>query len=126
MSFSYDAAHLATSPLDQVRFRLGDTSETTARFQDEEINFALSLHDNDVRLACIDCVKALLPQLGNSKEFTVGPYTEREGSNALAYWTKVLDELTAEGTKYSAPLMMPPTGPHIFHYGMMQNHGAAD
>lgn len=126
MSFSYDATHLATSPLDQVRFRLGDTSETTARFQDEEINFALSMHNFDVRLACIDCVKALLSQLGNSKEITVGPYTEKEGSNTLAYWTKVLDELNAEGAKYSAPLMMPPTGPHIFHYGMMQNYGTAD
>lgn len=126
MSFSYDPTHLDNSPLDQVRFKLGDTFPDAARFQDEEINFTLSQHNNDVLSACIDCVKALLPRLAGAKKFTVGPYTEEDGANSMAYWTKLLSSLESEAAQYTAPIMMPPTGPPIFHYGMMRNHGAID
>lgn len=117
--FSYKPEELAKEPLYQVRFHLGDTDEDTASFQDEEIKYALSYNNNDVLRSCIACITALLPRLAQQTEFTVGPYSEKSGSSAYNYWTKMLDELKSKVSGYGAPIMMPPTGPSIFHYGML-------
>ena len=117
--FSYKPDELASKPLYQVRFHLGDTDENTASFQDEEINYALSCNNNDVLRTCIACVTALLPRLAQQTEFTVGPYTEKSSSSAYNYWSKVLEELKSKVAGYGAPIMMLPTGPSIFHYGML-------
>lgn len=119
MAFTYKVDQLKQSPLFQVRFRLGDTDMDTASFQDEEIQFALDSNNNDITRACIDCVSALLPRLAQQTEFTVGPYTERSSATSYNYWLKVLDELKAKVSGYGAPIMMSPTGPSIFHYGML-------
>ena len=117
--FSYRPDELASTPLYQVRFHLGDTDENTASFQDEEINYALSCNNNDVLRTCIDCVTALLPRLAQQTEFTVGPYTEKNSSSAYTYWSNVLEELKTKVAGSGAPIMMPPTRPNIFHYGML-------
>lgn len=117
--FSYNPAELAEKPLYQVRFHLGDTDEDTATFQDEEITYALSRNSGDVLKACIECVTALLPRLASQTEFTVGPYTEKNSSSAYNYWSKLLDELKSKVAGYGAPIMMPPTGPNVFYYGML-------
>lgn len=128
MAATYDPTQLNTSPLFQVRFRLGDTDITAASFQDEEIQFALDSHANNVTLACIDCVSALLPRMANTKEFKVGPYEEKPGSKAFDYWSKLLDELKASIATASAPISLAPTGPAIFYYGMQSvfDHGYND
>ena len=118
MAVTYDPTMLQESPLYQVRFRLGDTDITAASFQDEEILFALSVHANNVLLACIDCVSALLPRMAEAKKFTVGPYTEEQSTRSYDYWSKLLDELKSSLTNTSAPIMKPPTGPAIFYHGM--------
>jgi hypothetical protein len=117
--FSYKPEKLAEEPLYQVRFHLGDTDEDTATFQDEEIKYALSCNNDDVLRTCIACITALLPRLAQHTEFTVGPYSEKSSSSAYSYWTKMLDELKAKVSGYGAPIMMPPSGPSIFHYGML-------
>ena len=117
--FSYKPEELAEKPLYQVRFHLGDTDEDTASFQDEEIIYALSCNNNDVFRSCIACITALLPRLAQHTEFTVGPYSEKSGSSSYSYWAKLLEELKSKVSSYGAPIMMPPTGPNIFHYGML-------
>ena len=42
MSFTYNLKTLATTKRDQVRLKLGDTSETVALLQDEELDFLLT------------------------------------------------------------------------------------
>lgn len=117
MSATYDPARLNEVPLFQVRFRLGDTDVTNATFQDEEIAFALGLHANNVTSACIDCVKALLPRLANVKEFTVGPYQEKQGAKSYDFWSSLLAQLQKEVAIGSPPIALP-TGPSIFYYDM--------
>ena len=119
MSFSYDAAKLATSSIYQVRFRLGDTNSSTASFQDEEISYALGCNKNDVLKTCIECVTALLPRLALQPDFKVGPYSETEKTRAYDYWVKVLAELKSKNASYSPPISQEPTGATIFHYDMM-------
>lgn len=119
MAFSYDVTQLDSNPLYQARFRLGDTDEANAAFQDEEINYSLKCNDNNVLRTCIDCVSALLPRLASSVKFTVGPYSEERGSNAYNYWSKMLDELKAQLTTYSTPIADLPQTPSYFYYGMM-------
>ena len=123
MSFHYDPTRLSEEPLFQVRFRLGDTVEDTAFFQDEEITFALSQTNQDVVKACIQCVEAILPRIvSSSKGFTVGPYTEKGVETAsYQYWSRLLTDLKKDLSSGSAPVMMP-AGPSIFHYDML-GHG---
>ena len=117
--FTYKPEELSTNPLYQVRFHLGDTDVSTASFQDEEIAYTLSCNNNDVLRTCIACITSLLPRLAQKTDFTVGPYSERSSSTSYNYWTKLLDELKSKVVGYGAPIMMPPTRPDIFHYGML-------
>lgn len=127
--FSYDPTQLNENKLYQVRFRLGDTVQESARFRDSELQFALDSTGENVLEACISCVMAILPRIaGGGEGFKVGPYQENVPSaGSLAYWTKLLDDLKAERSMYSAP-QMAPTGPSIFHYGMLgvNDHATTD
>lgn len=118
MAFTYDPTHLDDTPLFQVRFRLGDTVETSATFQDEEINYALGVNNNNVIKTCIDCISTILPRLAQTSGFKVGPYEEKESSRGYEYWHTLLAELKAKLCVYSAPMINEPMGPHIFYYGM--------
>lgn len=119
MAFTYEVSQLAEVPLFQVRFRLGDTEEETATFQDEEILYSLEVNSNDVLRTCIDCISALLPRLAQKSSFKVGPYSESEGKSAYDYWMKLLNMLKSKVGGFSPPMMKPPTTPPIFHYNMM-------
>jgi len=119
LAFTYDLSKLSETPLYQVRFRLGDTTEDTASFQDEEITYALSCSNNDVLRTCIDCINALLPRLAQQPDFKVGPYTETEKTRSYDYWVKVLAELKSKLASYNPPIAQEPTGATIFHYDMM-------
>jgi hypothetical protein len=44
--FTYDVTQLATSELFQIRFEISDTNSATPLFQDEEINWAISVESN--------------------------------------------------------------------------------
>ncbi len=119
MSFSYDVTQLSSNLTYQVRYRLGDTVEVSATFQDEEIQFSLSNNADDIVRTCIECVSALLPRIASKPDFKVGPYSETLSSSAYSYWAKMLEELKAQLTSVSAPMMLPPTTPPLFYYNMM-------
>ena len=91
MSFSYDPTQLSDNLLYQVRFRLGDTNESNATFQDEEISYSLDCNNQAVIETCIDCVSALLPRLARGAKFKVGPYSEEESGASYDFWVKMLE-----------------------------------
>lgn len=128
MAFSYDVTQLATNPIYQVRYRLGDTIEASATFQDEEIQYSLSNNSNDIIHTCIECITALLPRIASKPDFKVGPYSESLSSTAYEYWMKMLEELKSQLTSVSAPMMLAPTTPPLFYYNMMgvDDHGPTD
>jgi hypothetical protein len=119
MAFSYDVTQLATNSTYQVRYRLGDTVEASATFQDEEIQYSLGNNANDILHTCIECITALLPRIASKPDFKVGPYSESLSSTAYDYWSKMLAELKSQLTSVSAPMMLPPTTPSLFYYDMM-------
>jgi hypothetical protein len=119
MSFSYNVDQLASSKIYQVRYKLGDTVEQSAFFQDEEIQFSLDENVDDVLRTCIACVTNLLPRLAVKNDFKVGPYSESMSSKSYDFWSKLLTELKAQVSSYQAPTMLPPTTPPLFYYNMM-------
>ena len=62
MTFTYSIASLST-PLAQVRLRIGDTDSNVPLLEDEEINVALGTHANAVLPAAIACVRLILARL---------------------------------------------------------------
>lgn len=62
MTFTYSIANL-TTPLAQVRLRIGDTDSNLQLLQDEEISVALATHANAVLPAAIACVRLILARL---------------------------------------------------------------
>lgn len=119
MSFSYDVTQLSSNPTYQVRYRLGDTVEASATFQDEEIQYSLSNNADDILHTCIECISALLPRIAAKPDFKVGPYSESLSSTAYDYWVRLLEELKAQLTSVSPPMMLPPMTPPLFYYNMM-------
>lgn len=55
MSWTYDASLLATTPLHQVRYLVGDTIQADPQAQDEEINFAISQRSSVYGAAATVC-----------------------------------------------------------------------
>lgn len=125
MSFSYDPSMLETNPVYQMRLRMGDTDKETHQFEDEELNFFLKENNGQVLTSCIAGITALLPRLSASTGFTVGPYTERGSSSTYAYWSRLLQELRAEASVYSAPIAHLPQTPSYFYFGMMGTPGSS-
>lgn len=62
MTFTYSTANL-TTPLAQVRLRIGDTDSNLQLLQDEEINVALATHANAVLPTAIACVRLILARI---------------------------------------------------------------
>lgn len=119
MAFTYDVSQLSENSLFQVRFRLGDITQENHTFEDEELQYLLTFNGNNVLAACIASVSALLPRLAGGRKFTVGPYSEDQSSAAYDYWSRMLEELKAQQTLYSAPVAELPKTPSYFYYGMM-------
>ncbi|MBF0560722.1 MAG: hypothetical protein HQL37_01650 [Alphaproteobacteria bacterium] len=53
MTWTYDITQLATSPMMQVRFRIGDTLSTEPLVQDEEINLAMAQRGSLIGAAAV-------------------------------------------------------------------------
>lgn len=62
MTFTYAISNL-TTPLAQVRLRIGDTDSNLPLLEDEEINVALATHANVVLPAAIACVRLILARI---------------------------------------------------------------
>lgn len=70
MSFTYDPT--LDTPLDQVRFRIGDTEPLDPQLQDEEINAILVLTNNAVPAACLVALDSLIARYARHVDKWVG------------------------------------------------------
>jgi hypothetical protein len=83
-NWSYYATKLATSPKDQVRLLIKDTTSTNQLMQDEEINFFLTLRSS-VWGAAAECCFALAAQWSQSVDQGVGTAKASFSQAAKAY-----------------------------------------
>lgn len=69
--FSY-GADLVNTPLDRVRFEIGDTLKETALLQDAEILALLTLYSNDIYKVCAECCDNLSARFAREGEIRGG------------------------------------------------------
>tara|TARA_Y100000310_G_scaffold152539_1_gene152025 strand:+ start:8628 stop:9029 length:402 start_codon:yes stop_codon:yes gene_type:complete len=99
-TFTYAVA--GTADRDRVRFMLGDTDETTAIFDDDEIARALTDEGDDVEGAAARCAEAQAARQARSFDFRAdGAGFNR--SQAFAHWKDLAIDLRAraQGTGVS-------------------------
>lgn len=86
MSWSYSLDLLATSPLMQVRFLIGDTNVNSQLLQDEEIEYLLDTSAGSYFAAARAC-DTIVSKYSGSVSKTVGPLTVNLGDRATNYAT---------------------------------------
>lgn len=118
MSWSYDPSKLKDSPKDQVRLLIGDTEEDDPLLQDEEIQFYLDQHPNDIKRCSLECVNVIITRICNTPDYTLGPYSESNANRLKAFQT-LQQDLSAQVVGYNAPLADSPSTAPIFAYDMM-------
>jgi hypothetical protein len=94
MSWSFSDT-LATTR-DKLRLRIGDTDSNDALLSNETLDVLLSDKNDDLALAAIDAVRAIIAKLG--REFdrsAVGVGGQR--SQKVLHYTDLLKQLTKEG-----------------------------
>lgn len=57
--WTYNAAQIAANPLYQLRLLIGDTVQNDKQLLDEEINYLLTLWNNNIFLAAAQCARGL-------------------------------------------------------------------
>lgn len=114
MSFRYNGDP-SESTITEVRFLIGDTTEASAEFQDEEIAYLLAQHNDVVLEAAINALEQLASKWAKEPSFSLEgasvsyesvarSYQERanelrtdKGRNSLsAVWEKPVDQTGAE------------------------------
>lgn len=97
MSFSFNES--LTSDLDKVRLRIGDTDSEEVLLSNETITALLTIR-NDVILASIDCVEAILGKFAREIDRQAlglgGPRSQK-----TSHYTALLKELRAEAARGS-------------------------
>jgi hypothetical protein len=90
VTWSYDITQLATSPLMQLRWLIGDTLVKDPQLQDEELAFALSQRTS-IYGAAADSCRALSARLSREADSTQGPLHALYSSRARAYAARAGD-----------------------------------
>ena len=97
MSFSFNES--LTSDLDKVRLRIGDTDSEEVLLSNETINALLTIR-NDVVLASIDCIEAILGKFAREIDRQAlglgGPRSQN-----TTHYQALLKELRAEAARGS-------------------------
>ena len=84
MTWTYDPALLATTPLYQVRWLIGDTLPRDPQLQDEELSWALTQRTS-IYGAAADACNALAARLSREADATQGPAHTLYSSRARSY-----------------------------------------
>lgn len=108
MSFSYDFNNIETNPLDDLRFRLGDTTEVGAfapLFQDEELTALLNFNNQDVTLAELAALEILANRFALLSDQVTGKVQTKYSQISEAYQRRAdairADVLTLEAVPYA-------------------------
>lgn len=84
MSWSYNPAQLATSPLYQVRLLVGDTDTNDQLVSDEEINWYVS-QQTSVKLAAADVCEAISAKFARWTDASVDGVSESASQKSERY-----------------------------------------
>lgn len=117
MAWTYDLTKLATTPLYQVRFAIGDTEADIPLLQDEEILQVLGSRSNNIDLAAIDCCEAIAFKFAKKPDFRLGPETVNYSEVSKRY-EALATKLKKKLVGISAPIYTEPHGA-IFDIDMM-------
>jgi len=71
MAWSY-SGNPATSPLDELRFKIGDTDPAAPIFSDEELEYILAANNGNMMASCTQCVQAAIAKYGRLKDEVIG------------------------------------------------------
>lgn len=92
----YDPNNPGDTPVNEVRFLIGDTDPDAPLLTDGEITYLLTANGNVVVRAAYQAVLRLLSQASKARTVTVGP-TSISDSDRVSNWRTLLDELAALG-----------------------------
>lgn len=99
MTWTYSNA--LTTTKDKVRFRVGDTNIDKPLLDDEEIASMLSLFGDDVRLATVACIKAIIAKLARDYDRSnLGMSAQR--SQQIQHYRDLLTEYQGTGIDSAA------------------------
>ena len=108
MAFTYELADLTDTTatghaLAVVRYRLGDTVEKKAIFQDEEIQYQLAASDNAIGAALAELISGILARISRQPDMTADWLTIslRRSSD---HWRLLLRDLRNEYHLGAAPV----------------------
>lgn len=71
MAWTY-SGNPQTSPRDELRFTIGDTTEADPLLSDEEVDFLLDANGGNVRLAAVAACRAGVAKLAREADFSSG------------------------------------------------------
>jgi len=71
MAWSY-SGNPSSSPLDELRFKIGDTDPAAPIFSDEELEYILTNNGGNMMASCTQCVQAAIAKYGRLKDEVVG------------------------------------------------------
>jgi hypothetical protein len=115
MSFSYDPSKLKTSPVYQVRLKIGQTNEySPVAVQDEEISYLLEVNKNDVNQTCIDLLNSQISQAASFVDKQTGQVSEAQSQ--ILKNLKILRDDLINSISRNVPTFMGITG--IFNEDM--------
>jgi len=87
MAFTY-APSATPSDITRVRYHIGDTTEATAIFSDEEITMAIAESGN-WQLAVLGCIRSIIARISAEPSFTAD-WLRVDYATALAGYQKLL------------------------------------
>lgn len=90
MAWTYNLGQLATTPLYQVRYLVGDTQSNDPQVQDEEITFALSQRSSIFGAAAMVC-RSLASQLSRTADTVDKDLRTTLSQRATAYARRAAD-----------------------------------
>lgn len=109
MSFSYDVTKINTTPLFQVRLKIGQTSEySPVVVQDEEIQYFLEDNDNDIGKTCIDVLNTQISQAATLVDKETGQVSEAQSQ--ILKNLKILRDDLLNSVSRNTPIHMQLTG----------------
>lgn len=93
MNWTYDPN--LTTPSDRVRFKIGDTTESSPLFADEELEAILAKNANDVLKTCIELMRSLVRRYARMVTVKADDVSKEAGKLYTQY-REQLDDLLLE------------------------------
>ena len=111
----------STSPLDEVRFLIGDTRAAYGYLSDEEINYTLQKFGGNASSAAINCCEGLLARFASDVHYSIGP-EKVYASDRYEHYKSLLADMRKNKSDGNAIVSMAdPIEPISFDVGMHDN-----